>query len=90
MLGICQVKVPSGAEAVDDNNIKLAAQHFLGQSPDQVAEALQLTMEGHQRQVLGTLTVEEIYKDREAFATRVRDGVDVDMKNMGYVGEIFM
>ena len=41
-------------------------------------------MEGHQRQVLGTLTVEKIYKDREAFANTVKEGVLDDMKNMGY------
>jgi len=85
VVGICQVKVPSGLDADDDSNIRRAAQHFLGQGPSQIAEALQLTMEGHQRQVLGTLTVEEIYKDREAFASKVREGVDTDMKNMGYI-----
>jgi len=84
VVGICQVKVPSGDDATDDSNIKRAAQHFLGQSSNEIAEALQLTMEGHQRQVLGTLSVEEIYKDREAFASKVREGVDTDMKNMGY------
>ena len=52
----------------------MAAQHFLGQPESEIAEALQLTMEGHQRQVLGTLNVEEIYKDREAFASKVMEG----------------
>ena len=63
---ICQVKVKTtltnneGVVSSDHENVKLAAQHFLGQNEHAVAEALQLTMEGHQRQVLGTLTVEEI------------------------------
>ena len=68
----------------DHDNVRLAAQHFLGQPESEIAEALQLTMEGHQRQVLGTLTVEEIYKDREAFASKVMEGVMSDLHGMGY------
>jgi flotillin len=87
---ICQVKVKTtatdnnGAITIGHDNVKLAAQHFLGQSEHDIAEALQLTMEGHQRQVLGTLTVEEIYKDREAFASKVMEGVMSDLHGMGY------
>jgi len=88
--GICQVKVKTtkldaqGNLEPDHNNIRLAAQHFLGQPESEIAEALQLTMEGHQRQVLGTLNVEEIYKDREAFASKVMEGVMSDLHGMGY------
>ena len=35
-------------------------------------------MEGHQRQILGTLTVEEIYKDRAAFSEKVYTCVQID------------
>mmetsp|Transcript_14404 Transcript_14404/g.29426 ORF Transcript_14404/g.29426 Transcript_14404/m.29426 type:complete len:467 (+) Transcript_14404:673-2073(+) len=88
--GICQVKVKTtktdedGTIATDHQNIRVAVQHFLGQPESEIAEALQLTMEGHQRQVLGTLTVEEIYKDREAFASKVMEGVMSDLHGMGY------
>merc|ERR1712167_22381 len=70
--------------ALDRGNLKLACQHFLGEKTKAVQESLTATMEGHQRQVLGTLTVEKIYKDREAFANTVKEGVLDDMKNMGY------
>jgi len=88
--GICQVKVKTtkvdenGNVTLDHENVRLAAQHFLGQPESEIAEALQLTMEGHQRQVLGTLNVEEIYKDREAFASKVMEGVMSDLHGMGY------
>ena len=36
-----------------------------------------MTMEGHQRQILGTLTVEEIYKDRAAFSEKIREHMEV-------------
>ena len=42
-------------------------------------------LEGHQRQILGTLTVEELYKDRQAFAQRVKEHVATDLYRMGFV-----
>ena len=53
--------------------IKLAAQHYLGQSKDDIMDALRATMEGHQRQILGTLTVEDLYMNRAAFSSRVKE-----------------
>lgn len=74
----------SGERILDKGNLKLACQHFLGEKTESVQASLTATMEGHQRQVLGTLTVEKIYKDREAFANTVKEGVLDDMANMGY------
>lgn len=68
----------------DMNSIHLAAQHFLGDSETNIRDAIQRTMEGHQRQILGTLTVEEIYKDRAAFSERVREHVHEDLAAMGF------
>merc|ERR1712110_1011007 len=84
--GVCQVKVHSG-ESVSELNkdlIKLAAQHFLSKKYQDIESTLHKTMEGHQRQILGTLTVEEIYKDRSAFSARVKEHVENDLNNMGY------
>ena len=64
--------------------IKVAATHFLGDSEKNIKEAILATMEGHQRQILGTLTVEEIYKDRSAFSERVREHVQDDLAAMGF------
>jgi len=41
------------------------------------------TLEGHQRAILGTLTVEEIYRDREKFASQVRTVASPDLAGMG-------
>ena len=76
--GVAQVKVARGEEA-----IRTAAQQFLGKSTDQVSDIALQTLEGHQRAMLGTMTVEEIYRDRDAFATQVRDVASTDMANMG-------
>jgi flotillin len=76
--GVAQVKVARSEEA-----IRTAAQQFLGKPRDEIAEIALQTMEGHQRAMLGTLTVEAIYQDRDAFAAQVREVASTDMANMG-------
>lgn len=76
--GVAQVKVARGEDA-----IRTAAEQFLGKSPQQISTIALQTMEGHQRAMLGTMTVEEIYQKRDAFATQVREVAGTDMANMG-------
>eukprot|EP00182_Erythrolobus_australicus_P006252 CAMPEP_0185829248 /NCGR_PEP_ID=MMETSP1353-20130828/133_1 /TAXON_ID=1077150 /ORGANISM="Erythrolobus australicus, Strain CCMP3124" /LENGTH=521 /DNA_ID=CAMNT_0028527013 /DNA_START=47 /DNA_END=1612 /DNA_ORIENTATION=+ len=89
VVGVCQVKVSGYKEddqrvlQQDDNAIRLAAQHFIGATGDYLESAVQATMEGHQRAILGTLTVEEVYRDRNAFADQVRRLAAGDMRSMG-------
>ena len=75
---MAQVKVGRGEEA-----IRTAAQQFLGKGPQEVADIALQTLEGQQRAILGTMSVEEIYQDRVAFAERVREVAAADMTNMG-------
>jgi flotillin len=76
--GVAQVKVARGEEA-----IRTAAQQFLGKDRTEIARVALQTMEGHQRAILGTLTVEEIYQDRDSFAKLVLEVASPDMANMG-------
>ncbi len=76
--GVAQVKVARSEDA-----IRTSAQQFLGKTADQIAQVALQTLEGNQRAVLGTMTVEQIYQDREAFAQRVREVAGPDMANMG-------
>ena len=76
--GIAQVKVGRSEEA-----IRTAMQQFLDKRPEQIADIALQTLEGQQRAILGTMTVEEIYRDRVAFAERVREVAAADMTNMG-------
>ncbi|CAM9317725.1 unnamed protein product [Ascophyllum nodosum] len=87
VIGTCQVKVDAfSPENLDQNlsQLTLACQHFLGKTQAQVQDAMLRTLEGHQRQILGTLTVEELYKDRAAFSQRVREHIKEDLENMGF------
>ena len=76
--GVAQVKVGRSEEA-----IRTAAEQFLGKTAAQIAEVALQTLEGQQRAILGTMTVEDIYRDRVAFAEQVRDVAATDMTNMG-------
>ncbi|MBI3731999.1 MAG: flotillin family protein [Chloroflexi bacterium] len=78
--GVAQVKIRG-----DENAIVTAAQQFLSKSDDDIKNVALQTLEGHLRAILGSLSVEEIYKDRDAFAQRVAEVATADMANMGMV-----
>ena len=91
--GVCQVKI-SGFKEVEDEHgnkkmekdvhaILLAGQHFIGQDDSEIEHAVAATLEGHQRSILGTLTVEELSKDRATFSSRVRELANEDLRSMG-------
>jgi flotillin len=67
----------------DDVSLRGAAERFLGMSSDQIKGVIFQTLEGHLRAILGTLTVEEINADRQAFAQKMTDEAAVDLKKMG-------
>ena len=76
--GVAVVKVAS-----DDESIRTAAEQFLNKQQTEIGNIAMQTLEGHLRAILGTLTVEEIYQDRDKFAQSVQDVAAVDMANMG-------
>lgn len=76
--GVAQVKIRG-----DDVSIATAAEQVLSKSQDEIRNVALQTLEGHLRAILGTLTVEEVYKDRDAFAARVQDVAAGDLANMG-------
>jgi flotillin len=76
--GVAQVKVGS-----DDVSIVTSAEQFLSKTTIEIQNVALQTLEGHLRAIVGTLTVEEIYKDRDKFAQRVQEVSSLDMKNMG-------
>ncbi|KJE97317.1 flotillin 2-PF [Capsaspora owczarzaki ATCC 30864] len=63
--------------------LEKAMEQFLGKSTREIQDVIVQTLEGHLRAILGTLTVEEIYKDREKFAELVREVASPDVGKMG-------
>ena len=76
--GVAQVKVKG-----DDVSISTAAEQFLSKGVDEIKNIATQTLEGHLRAILGTMTVEDIYQNRDAFASKVQEVAAGDMANMG-------
>merc|ERR1719443_2673992 len=76
--GVAQVKIMK-----EEKFLEIAAEQFLGKKEDEITETILQTLEGHLRAILGTLTVEEVYKDRDMFANLVRDIAKPDVGRMG-------
>jgi flotillin len=75
---VAQIKVKS-----DPESIRTSAEQFLTKPPDEREALLRLVMEGHLRGIVGLLKVEEIVKEPEIVAGRVRDSVSDDLTKMG-------
>lgn len=63
--------------------LKTACEQFLGKSVDHIQRVILQTLEGHLRAILGTLSVEAIYQDRDQFAQLVREVASPDVGKMG-------
>jgi flotillin len=76
--GVAQVKIMKA-----DELLGTASEQFLGKSVKEIKQTILQTLEGHLRAILGTLTVEEVYKDRDQFAALVREVAAPDVGRMG-------
>jgi flotillin len=76
--GVAQVKIRG-----DESSIRTAAEQFLGKTVDEIKAIALQTVEGHLRAIIGTLSVEEIYRNRDQFASSVQEVAVADLANMG-------
>ncbi len=76
--GVAQIKIKK-----DEPSLHAAAERFLGMRPEQIAKIALETVQGHLRAILGTLSVEDIYKNRDQFAQKVQEISAGDLANMG-------
>lgn len=83
--GVAQIKIGS-----DEVSIATAAERFLSKTRAEIEHVAHETLAGHLRAILGTLTVEQIYKDRDAFAQQVQEVSADDMRNMGLTIDSFV
>lgn len=75
---VTQIKVKS-----DPESIRTAAEQFLTKTQEQRESLIRLVMEGHLRGIVGLLTVEQIVKEPEMVAGRVRQTTAEDLTKMG-------
>ncbi|XP_053212716.1 flotillin-2-like isoform X2 [Panonychus citri] len=76
--GVAQCKVMKEKEF-----LTIAAEQFLGKDVNHIKSVILQTLEGHLRAILGTLNVEDIYRDRDTFAGLVREVASPDVGRMG-------
>jgi flotillin len=76
---VAQVKVQGDIE-----HIRSAAEGFLGMPVDDIQATIKETVAGHLRGIVGTLTVEELYRDQRRFQEKVREEAHVDLEGMGF------
>ena len=82
---VAQVKVGS-----DIPHISKAAEGFLGYKPDEIRNTIKETVAGHLRGIIGTLTVEELYRDQRRFQDSVREEGHRDLEGMGFEFKSFV
>merc|ERR1712198_701197 len=63
--------------------LEKAAEQFGGKHPDEIQRICLETMEGHQRAIMGNMTVEEIYRERKVFSENVFKQASKNLYEMG-------
>ena len=81
--GVALVKVGG-----NEDSIRAAAQRFLTQQRE-IETFTQETLAGSLRSIVGSLTVEQIIRDRAAFAQRVADESETSLTGQGLVLDTF-
>lgn len=76
--GTVIIKIGSTTE-----DIATAAEQYLGKATEELENEAREVLEGHLRSILGSLTVEEIYQNRDRFSQDVQKVASVDLAKMG-------
>ena len=74
-----QVKINGSNEEM----LRAAAEQFGSKSSDEITYVARETLEGHQRAIMGNMTVEAIYRERKEFSEKVFEVASTDLVNMG-------
>ncbi|XEC96949.1 SPFH domain-containing protein [Paenibacillus tarimensis] len=76
--GVAIIKIGGSIE-----DVATAAEQFMGKPTEALKGEAQEVLEGHLRAILGSMTVEEVYRNRDKFAQEVQGVAAKDLKKMG-------
>ncbi|WP_325176573.1 flotillin family protein [Paenibacillus alkalitolerans] len=76
--GVAIIKIGGSVE-----DVATAAEQYMGKPTEALKSEAQEVLEGHLRAILGTMTVEEVYRNRDKFAQEVQGVAARDLKKMG-------
>jgi len=77
---VAQIKIDSS-----EQSIHTAAEQFLGAGKEGIREVAKSILEGKMQEVIGTMTIEEIYKGRHEFSMHVNQAAQADFSRMGLI-----
>ena len=76
--GVCMVKIDSS-----DTGIEHAAEQFLSRGREDIVRTAMQAVEGHLRSAIGSLPIEDIYRERKKLVAEVRALAEPDLDAMG-------
>src|SRR5918995_3707406 len=76
--GVCMAKIDAS-----DHAIEQAAQQFLSRGPEDIVRTAMQAVEGHMRAAVGSLSIEDIYRERQRLVAAVRELAEPDLARMG-------
>ena len=77
--GVAQVKINTA-----DGPLQQATQLYLSLNEHQIREVALQTLEGHQRAIIGNMTVEDMFRDKNKFSEDVRAEAEPDLLKLGF------
>jgi flotillin len=75
---VCMVKIDSS-----DEGVGRAAEQFLSRGRDDIVRTAMQAVDGHMRAAVGSLSIEEIYRERQRLVAAVRELAQPDLESMG-------
>lgn len=88
VIGTAVIKVKN-----ETTSIFNAIEQFTGRNEKEIEQSIRTTatnvLEGKLREIVSTMTVEEIYRDRETFSSRVQEVVGTELTEMGLEIKVF-
>lgn len=88
VIGTAVIKVKNEQTAIFN-----AIEQFTGKNEAQIEQSIRNTstnvLEGKLREIVSTMTVEEIYRDRETFSSKVQEVVGTELMEMGLEVKVF-
>src|SRR5436189_77041 len=76
--GVCMVKIDAS-----DAGVEHAAQSFLSRGRDDIVRSAMQAVEGHLRAAVGSLSIEDIYRERQKLVAATRELAEPDLESMG-------
>ncbi len=80
---VANVKISS-----EENMLARAVERFLGSNKNHIKQVIKETLEGQLRDIIGVLTVEQLYQERDMFVQKTLDQTGEELSKIGVIIDI--